>query len=68
MLAGVDINGGLSWNGWTSRGFSVQLGVYGSGGTSEVYEIYMTSFAFDAASDTISGAPVQAVAPAPAGY
>jgi len=68
MLAGVDINGGLSWNGWTSRGFSNQLGVYGSGGTTEVYEIYTTSFAFNKSSNTITGSPVQAVSPAPSGF
>jgi hypothetical protein len=68
MLAGVDINGGLSWNGWTSRGLSNQLGVYGSGGTSEVYEVYTTTFAFDKASNTITGNPVQAVEPAPTGF
>ena len=68
MLAGVDINGGLSWNGWQSRGFSNQLGVYGSGGTSEVYEVYTTTFAFNKASNTITGNPVQAVAPAPTGF
>ena len=68
MLAGVDINGGLSWNGWTSRGFSNQLGVYGSGGTSEVYEVYTTSFAFNKSSNTITGNPVQAVEPAATGF
>ncbi|MFN9369735.1 MAG: hypothetical protein ACK6CT_13385 [Planctomycetia bacterium] len=70
MLAGVDINGGLSWNGWTNRGLSNQAGLYGSGGMAdtELYEVYTTAFAFDATSNTITDNPVQAVAPAPTGF
>jgi hypothetical protein len=43
----IDINGGYSWNGWTSRGFSNQSGVWASGSTTAVYEIYTTIFTFD---------------------
>jgi hypothetical protein len=53
---GVDINGGSSWSGWTSRGASNQLGVYGSGSTTNVYEVYSTEFTFN--SDAVSGGPV----------
>ena len=42
----VDVNGGFSWNGWTSRGFSNQQGVYAAGSTAAVYEIYTTVFTF----------------------
>ncbi|MEY3230130.1 MAG: hypothetical protein RL689_217 [Planctomycetota bacterium] len=42
----IDINGGFSWNGWTSRGFSNQAGVYAAGSTTAVYEIYTTVFTF----------------------
>lgn len=42
----IDINGGYSWNGWTSRGFSNQSGVWASGSTTAVYEIYTTVFTF----------------------
>lgn len=45
-VATVDINGGFSWNGWTSRGFSNQEGVYAAGSTGAVYEIYTTVFTF----------------------
>lgn len=52
----VDINGGSSWGGWTSVGQSNQLGVYGSGSTSEVYEVYKTVFSFN--NNTKTGSPV----------
>lgn len=41
-----DINGGASWNGWTSAGQSDQVGVWGAtgGGNGTVYEIYQTVF------------------------
>jgi hypothetical protein len=51
--AAVDINGGLSWGGWTSVGLSNQLGVYGSGSSTSVYEVYTTSFAFNG--NSVSG-------------
>ncbi|MFN7811972.1 MAG: hypothetical protein ACK5SI_04840 [Planctomycetia bacterium] len=68
MLAGMVIDGGLSWNGWTYRGLSNEGGLYGSGGTSERYEVYTVTFAFAATSTTITDNPVQAVDPAPAGF
>lgn len=44
----VDINGGTSWTGWTSKGFSNQLGVYATGSTTlNQFEIYTTSFLFE---------------------
>ena len=43
----VDINGGTSWGGWTSVGQSNQLGVYGSGSQTAVYEVYTTVFSFN---------------------
>lgn len=52
-VAAPDINGGTSWNGWTSEGFSNQLGVYGSGSTTAVYEVYSTAFSFN--NDSVSG-------------
>lgn len=55
-IAQVDINGGSSWAGWTSLGQSDQLGVYGSGSTTAVYEIYTTSFLFN--NNTVTGSPV----------
>jgi hypothetical protein len=39
MLAGLSIDGGLSWNGWTSRGLSDQGDLYGSGGVTNA-ELY----------------------------
>lgn len=54
--AAVSIDGGSSWNGWTSVGMSNQLGVYGSGSTNEVYEVYSTVFSFN--NDSVSGGAV----------
>lgn len=55
-LAAPDINGGTSWNGWTSEGLSNQLGVYGSGSSSVVYEVYSTVFSFN--NDSVSGGAI----------
>ncbi len=52
----VDINSGSSWSGWTIVGFSNQLGIYGSGSTTAVYEIYTTNFTFN--NDSVSGSAV----------
>ncbi len=70
MLAGLSIDGGLSWNGWTRRGLSDQGDLYGSGGVTnaELYEVYTTTFAFDASTNTINDSAVRAVAPAPDGF
>ena len=43
----VAVNGGASWGGWNSVGMSNQLGVYGSGSATVVYEVYTTTFAFN---------------------
>ncbi|MCA3004097.1 MAG: hypothetical protein LW650_01345 [Planctomycetaceae bacterium] len=51
----VHINGGLSWGGWNSVGMSNQLGVYGSGSTTDVYEVYTTVFTFN--NNSVSGGP-----------
>ena len=53
QAAPIDINGGSSWGGWTSVGQSNQLGVYGSGSASTVYDIYTTAFAFN--NNTVAG-------------
>ena len=49
----ISIDGGLTWNGWTSRGRSDQLGVFGSGTTTDVYEVFSTVFRFD--NNSVSG-------------
>ncbi len=49
----VSIDGGTTWGGWTSVGASNQLGVYGSGSTTAVYDVYRTVFSFN--NDTKSG-------------
>ncbi len=54
----VDINGGSSWTGWTSKGLSSQLGVYGSGSETAVYEVYTTSFSFNNDSADFTGGAV----------
>lgn len=54
--AGVQINGGSSWGGWTSAGQSNQLGVYGSGSSTAVYEVYTTVFNFN--NHSVSGGAV----------
>jgi hypothetical protein len=51
----IDINGGSSWSGWSLRGKSNDLGVYGRGSTSNVFEIYTTVFSFN--NNTVSGSP-----------
>jgi hypothetical protein len=52
----VSIDGGSSWGGWTSVGQSNQLGVYGSGSTTDVYEIYTSAFTFN--NNSVSGGAV----------
>ncbi|MCX5651032.1 MAG: hypothetical protein NTU45_06530 [Planctomycetota bacterium] len=56
--AGVDINGGASWGGWSSRGNSLQTGVWAGQSTTRSYDIYTTVFTFN--NDTVSGSPIQA--------
>jgi hypothetical protein len=50
------IDGGTTWTGWTSEGLSNQLGVYGRGSTTQVYEVYSTVFSFN--NDSKSGGPI----------
>ncbi|MEI7687131.1 MAG: hypothetical protein WCL32_19100 [Planctomycetota bacterium] len=52
----ASIDGGASWTGWTSVGMSNQAGIYGSGSTTDVYEVYKTMFIFN--SDSVSGGAV----------
>lgn len=49
------IDGGATWTGWTDLGLSNQLGVYGSGSTTEVYRVYSTFFYFDNDTRTNTG-------------
>ena len=46
-LASVDINGGSSWGGWSHRGNSLNVGIWGAQSTTRSYEIYTTVFTFD---------------------
>jgi len=50
----VDINGGSSWNGWTSVANSRTAGVWVRGSTTRDYNIYSTTFTLDAA-QTVGG-------------
>lgn len=50
-----DINGGASWSGWTLVGRSDQLGVYGSGSATTVYNVYRTLFTF--MNNAVTGSP-----------
>jgi hypothetical protein len=52
----IDINGGSSWGGWTSKGLSNQLGVFGSDSTSEIYEVYTAAFSFS--NNSVSGGAI----------
>jgi hypothetical protein len=52
----ASIDGGATWNGWTSVGQSDQLGVYGSGSSTAVYEVYTTTFLFN--NNSVSGSAV----------
>jgi hypothetical protein len=59
LLAGTavraqSIDGGLTWDGWTDRGASNELGV-GSGPASEVYRVYSTFFYFNNHTRTNTG-------------
>ncbi|WP_197442845.1 FecR domain-containing protein [Lignipirellula cremea] len=60
------INGGSSWEGWTLQGASNQLGIYGSGSTDDVYNIYTTVFTFD--NHTVSGKPAGSAGFAPGAH
>ena len=49
----IRIDGGLTWNGWTTPGRSDQLGVFSSGTTTDVYEGFSTVFRFN--NNSVSG-------------
>jgi len=46
--AGIDINGGASWNGWNHVGDSLTAGLWLAGSTSRTYDIYSASFVLTA--------------------
>ena len=50
----VDINGGQSWNGWTSIGHSRTQGIWAYGATVRSYDIFATAFTLEA-SQTVGG-------------
>ncbi len=52
----IDINGGTSWQGWDLRGQSTDQGIWASGGTGAVYELYTTSFLYDG--ESVTGSPL----------
>ena len=60
------INGGSSWEGWTLQGASNKLGIYGSGSTDDVYNIYTTVFTFD--NHAVSGKPAGSAGFAPGAH
>lgn len=63
----VDINGGLSWGGWTLRGNSRDVGIWAKGSTTRDYDLYTTVFSFS--DNQITGNPVQVkAAVAPSGF
>ncbi len=65
--APVDINGGSSWDGWSLRGNSLDVGIWASGSTTRDYDLYTTVFSFD--NNAITGNPVQVKTPdAPTGF
>jgi hypothetical protein len=70
MVTGnIDINGGYSWGGWSSRGLSNQLGVYSGGPTNRIYELYTTRFAFNSAVHTVDSRAIQTTDPSvPKGF
>lgn len=53
-----DINGGLSWNGWSAQGNSLDDGIWGSDATTIDYDLYYTVFEFDSTNNPVTGAPL----------
>ncbi len=51
----IDINGGTSWNGWTARGNSQDVGVYSTGSRLSNFSIYTTTFKYNSAIHEVSG-------------
>ena len=46
-FASIDINGGASWGGWSHRGNSLDVGIWGAQSTTRSYELYTTVFTFN---------------------
>jgi hypothetical protein len=64
---GLDINGGLSWNGWSYRGNSLEAGVWAAASGTRSYEVYSTVFTFN--NHAVTGSPVQVQYPGtPGGF
>ena len=53
-----DINGGLSWNGWSAQGNSLDDGIWGSDATTIDFDLYYTVFEFDSTNNPVTGAPL----------
>jgi hypothetical protein len=66
----VDINGGLTWGGWTNVGNSRDVGIWGSGSTTRSFDIYTSVFTFNNNTIDPSAVQVRAAPPAvaPAGF
>lgn len=63
----IVIDGGTSWVGWSLRGNSRDVGIWGANGTTRDFDLYTTVFYFD--NNQITGNPVQVKAPsAPSGF
>jgi hypothetical protein len=63
----IDINGGLSWGGWTFYGNSRAAGIWAADSTTRDFDIYTTVFYFD--NNQITGNPTQVKAgSAPEGF
>ena len=63
----IVIDGGSSWVGWSLRGNSRDVGIWGAGSTTRNYDLYTTVFYFD--NNQITGNPVQVKASsAPSGF
>jgi len=65
----IDINGGSSWGGWSLRGNSLDVGIWGSGDTTRSYDIYTTIFtATNIAFDSSTGGTQVRNAGSPIGF
>lgn len=51
----LDINGGASWNGWTSQGNSQDVGVYSTGSRTSDFNVYTSSFQYDSSVHNVTG-------------
>ena len=63
----IVINGGTSWEGWSLRGNSRDVGIWAGGSTTRDYDLYTTVFYFN--NNAITGNPVQVkTVAAPSGF